>query len=59
MNKLLGPLCLTLIIFIGSVGVSETISGFKRLQKKDCATALREWKPLAEKGHAPAQSGRE
>ena len=26
-------------------------------EKGDYATALREWKPLAEQGHAPAQSG--
>ena len=60
MKKLLGPFCLTLIIFIGSVGVSESADfqkGLNALQKKDYATALREWKPLAEKGHAPAQSG--
>ena len=60
MKKLLGPFCLTLIIFIGSVGVSESADfqkGLNALQKKDYATDLREWKPLAEKGHAPAQSG--
>ena len=60
MKKLLVPLCLTLIIFIGSAGVSESADfqkGLNALQKKDYATALREWKPLAEQGHAPAQSG--
>ena len=56
MKKLLGPFCLTLIIFIGSVGVSESADfqkGLDALQKKDYATALREWKPLAEKGTCP------
>ena len=60
MKKLSVPFCLTLIIFIGSVGVSESADfqkGLNALQKKDYATALREWKPLAEQGHAPAQSG--
>ena len=60
MKKLLVPFCLTLIIFIGSAGVSESADfqkGLNALQKKDYATALREWKPLAEQGHAPAQSG--
>ena len=60
MKKLLVPFCLTLIIFIGSAGVSESADfqkGLNALAKKDYATALREWKPLAEQGHAPAQSG--
>ena len=60
MKKLLVPFCLTLIIFIGSVGMSASADfqkGLNALQKKDYATALREWKPLAEQGHAPAQSG--
>ena len=60
MKKLLVPFCLILIISIGSVGVSESADfqkGLNALQKKDYATALREWKPFAEQGHAPAQSG--
>ena len=60
MKKSLVPFCLTLIIFIGSAGVSESADfqkGLNALAKKDYATALREWKPLAEQGHAPAQSG--
>ena len=60
MKKLLVPFCLILIIFIGSAGVSESADfqkGLNALAKKDYATALREWKPLAEQGHAPAQSG--
>ena len=58
MKKLLGPFCLTLIIFIGSVGVSESADfqkGLNALQKKDYATALREWKPLAKQGKAKVQ----
>ena len=62
MKKLLVPFCLTLIIFIGSAGVSKSESadfkkGLTAYESGDYATALREWKPLAEQGHAPAQSG--
>ena len=58
MKKLLVPFCLTLIIFIGSAGGSESADfqkGLNALQKKDYATALREWEPLAEQGYADAQ----
>ena len=37
MKKLLGPFCLTLIIFIGSVGVSDSADfqkGFKRTPER-------------------------
>ena len=59
MKKLLVPFCLTLIIFIGSVGVSESGTVLEKgsiaYQKKDYATALREFKPFAEQGNADAQ----
>ena len=45
MKKLLGPFCLTLIIFIGSVGVSASADyqkGFDAAQSGDFAAALRE-----------------
>ena len=60
MKKLLVPFCLTLIIFIGSVGVSASADfqkGFTAYFSGDYATALREWKPLAEQGHISAQYG--
>ena len=58
MKKLLVPFCLTLIIFIGSVGVSESADmqkGNAAHDKGDYATALREWTPLAKQGNASAQ----
>ena len=57
MKKII-PFCLTLIIFIGSVGVSESADfqeGMWAYTAKDYATALREFKPLAEQGHPDAQ----
>ena len=60
MKKLLVPFCLTLIIFIGSVGMSASADfqkGFTAYFSGDYATALREWKPLAEQGHISAQYG--
>ena len=59
MKKLLVPFYLTLFIFIGSVGVSESADfkkGWTALQNKDYATAVREWKPLAEQGHSLDQA---
>jgi uncharacterized protein len=58
MKKLLVPFCLTLIIFIGSVGVSWSADfqkGLTAYDNGDYATALREWEPLAKQGHAKAQ----
>ena len=48
MRNLTATLCLTIAVLVGSMGMSA--SG-------DYATALRELQPLAEQGHAPAQSG--
>ena len=52
--------------FLASVAIVFTLSGtacaqdwdkgFKAYQAKDYATALKEWKPLAEQGNADAQS---
>ena len=50
--------CLTLIIFIGSAGVSKSADfqdGMWAYIANDYATALREFKPLAEQGHPDAQ----
>ena len=58
MKKLLIPFCLTLIIFIGSAGVSESADfqkGYTAYKSGDYATALREWTPLAKQGHAKSQ----
>ena len=58
MKRLLVPFCLTLIIFIGSAGVSASADfqkGLTAYKSKDYATALREWKPLAKQGDADAQ----
>jgi TPR repeat protein len=58
MRNLTATLFLTLTLFLGSIGVSESADYQKRLtaaQSGDFATALREWKPLAEQGYADAQ----
>ena len=59
MRKLIGTLCLTLAVLLGSVGMSESADfdkGLTAYQSGDYATALREWKPLAEQGDAVAQN---
>ena len=56
--KTIIPFCLTLIIFIGSAGVSKSADfqdGMWAYIANDYATALREFKPLAEQGHPDAQ----
>ena len=59
MRKLPAILCLTLAALLGSAGVSWSADfqkGLDAYKIKDYATALREWKPLAEQGHAVAQT---
>jgi TPR repeat protein len=59
MKKLLVPFCLILTIFIGSAGMSWSADyqkGYAAYKSGDYATALREWKPLAEQGNAFAQN---
>ena len=49
---------LVLIVLLGSVGLSayaDFNKGQAAYDRGDYATALREWKPLAEQGHAEAQ----
>ena len=62
MRKLTATICLTIAVFLGSVGCTTTSSDPSDFQKasqaydkEDYATALREWKPLAEQGNARAQ----
>ncbi len=59
MKKLTTTLCLTLAVLIGSAGVSWSADfqkGWTAYNSGDYATALREWRPLAEQGNAVAQS---
>jgi len=58
MKHLTATLCLTIAVLLGSVGMSWSADfqkGLTAAQNGDYATALREWKPLAEQGHATAQ----
>ena len=51
-------LLITLAVLLGSAGMSWSADyqkGLDAYTKKDYATALREWKPLAEQGNARAQ----
>ena len=59
MRNLTATLCLTLAVLLGSTGVSWSADfqkGVAAYKSGDYATALREWKPLAEQGDATAQS---
>ena len=58
MKNLTLTICLTLAVLLGSTGTSwgaDYQKGFDAYQNGDYATALREWKPLAEQGDANAQ----
>ena len=57
MNRILTSaiLCLTLV-FASGVSAQDFQKGFDAYKSGDYASALREWKPLAEQGHAKAQS---
>jgi len=58
MRTLTATLCLTLVLLLGSAGVSWSADfqkGVTAYDSGDYATALREWKPLAEQGDAVAQ----
>ena len=60
MKKFSGIACLTLTVLLGSAGTSwgaDYEKGRAATQSGDFATALREFRPLAEKGDARAQSG--
>ena len=58
MRNLTATLCLTLAVLLGSAGMSwsaDLDQGLTAYKSGDYATALREWTPLAEQGHADAQ----
>jgi TPR repeat protein len=58
MRNLTATICLTIALLFGSAGVSWSADfqkGFTAYESGDYATARREWKPLAEQGHAIAQ----
>jgi len=58
MKRTLATICLTLTLLFGSAGMSRSADfqkGQTAYQDGGFATALREWKPLAEQGYAPAQ----
>ena len=58
MRKLTATLCLTFAVLLGGAGEgwsADFEKGLDAYKNKDYATALREWKPLAEQGNARAQ----
>ena len=58
MRELIATLCLTIAVLLGSVEVSWSADykrGLTAARSGDFVTALREWTPLAEQGHANAQ----
>jgi uncharacterized protein len=59
MSRLTAIICLTLAVLLGSAGEgwsADYQKGLTAYQSGDYATALREWKPLAEQGNARAQN---
>ena len=58
MRNLTATICLAVALLFGSVGVSwsqDFQKGVTAYESGDYATALREWKPLAQQGYASAQ----
>ena len=58
MKNLTLTICLTLAVLLGSLGCSggaDFDKGLAAAKSGDFATALREWRPLAEDGHAKSQ----
>lgn len=58
MKNLTATFCLTIAVFLGNAGVSWSAdfqTGLAAYKRFDYATALREWTPLADQGHAGAQ----
>ena len=58
MKNLTPTICLSLAVLLGSAGTSwgaDYDKGLAAYQSGDFATALREWRPLAEQGDAVAQ----
>ena len=57
-RNLTSTICLTLTLLLGSVGTGcgpDFNKGVAAYESGDFATALREWRPLAEQGVADAQ----
>jgi TPR repeat protein len=48
-------LLLSILLFCTQPALADFAKGFDAAQKGDYATALKEWKPLAEQGDADAQ----
>jgi TPR repeat protein len=60
MRNLSATVCLTIAVFLGSVGVSWSADfqkGITAYKSGDFATTMQEWKPLADQGHGRAQNG--
>ncbi len=58
MKNLTATLCLTMALFLGNTGLSwsaDLQKGQTAYERRDYATALAEWTPLAEQGVAEAQ----
>ena len=58
MKNLATTLYLTFVLLLGSIGISsgnDFLKGLNAYYSGDFATALSEWKPLAEQGHSPSQ----
>jgi len=55
----LKTLLLTVLLSTSLIGITyaDYNDGYKAYQAKDYATALKEWKPLAEQGDSSAQFG--
>tara|TARA_R110002096_G_scaffold128341_1_gene276532 strand:- start:361 stop:921 length:561 start_codon:yes stop_codon:yes gene_type:complete len=59
MRNLTATICLAVALLLGSAGVSwsqDWQKGWTAYKSGDYATALREWTPLAERGHTIAQN---
>ena len=50
------PLLLALVLLWPMVGLADLAAGVEAYERGDYATAVREWRPLAEQGHAKAQT---
>ena len=58
MKNLTRTICLTLVVLLGSLVTgcgADFDKGLAAYKSGDYATALREWRPLAEQGHVSAQ----
>ena len=59
MRKLITGTVFALALLVSAPGVTQDFGmGFEAYNRGDCATGLREWKPLAEQGSITAIFGR-